>query len=255
MANKNVERFIEVYGPVAQQVSKEINVDPNVLLGQWGMESRWGQSEMAKKHYNVGGIKDFSGHGHEAKDNKTGSVDKYVKFEDPEVFADYYADYIKRQFPEVVGSGADVDAFTKALRPGTEGGYAQDKNYGPKLTNAFSLVNARMESAPAKNPYEETFGVGTPSAIEGAGAERDQGEGDQPAIVNKEDAALAGAGVGTLARRAAPRMRFITQPITTILLNVPRPGRWRRGIQSKMTKSPLSCAAVPIGTPSCMPRP
>jgi len=28
MANKNIAQFIETYGPVAQQVSKEINVDP-----------------------------------------------------------------------------------------------------------------------------------------------------------------------------------------------------------------------------------
>jgi flagellum-specific peptidoglycan hydrolase FlgJ len=52
---------------VALQVSKEIGVDPNLLLSQWGLESRWGQSEMAKTHNNVGGIKDFSGHGHEAR--------------------------------------------------------------------------------------------------------------------------------------------------------------------------------------------
>ena len=83
MANKNIEQFIATYGPVALQVSKEINVDPNVLLSQWGLESRWGQTEMAKKYNNLGGIKDFSGKGLEAKDNKTGSVDKYVKFEDP----------------------------------------------------------------------------------------------------------------------------------------------------------------------------
>ena len=53
MANKNIEQFVETYGPVAQQVGKQIGVDPSVLLSQWGVESRWGQSEMASKYFNV----------------------------------------------------------------------------------------------------------------------------------------------------------------------------------------------------------
>jgi hypothetical protein len=123
MSNKNIEQFVATYGPVAQQVSKEINVDPNVLLSQWGLESRWGQTEMAKKYNNLGGIKDFSGKGFEAKDNKTGSIDKYVKFEDPEVFGMYYADQIKRNFPLAINTGPDIGAFTRGLASGKKGSY------------------------------------------------------------------------------------------------------------------------------------
>ena len=142
MANKNVEQFVETYGPVAVQVSKEINVDPNVLLGQWGSESRWGQSDMAKKHHNLGGIKDFSGAGFEAKDNKTGSMDKYVKFEDPEVFGMYYADQIKRNFPGAVNTGPDVGAFTRGLATGKNGSYFQvsPEEYQISLTGAQSAI-------------------------------------------------------------------------------------------------------------------
>jgi hypothetical protein len=123
MSNKNIEEFISTYGPVAQQVSKQINVDPNLLLSQWGLESRWGQSEMAKKYFNLGGIKDFSGKGHEAKDNKTGSIDKYEKFEDPEIFGMFYADLIKRNFPLAVNTGDDLGAFTRGLASGKKGSY------------------------------------------------------------------------------------------------------------------------------------
>ena len=123
MANKNVEKFIETYGPVAMQVSKEINVDPNVLLSQWGLESRWGQTEMAKKYHNLGGIKDFSGSGFEAKDNKTGSKDKYVQFEDPEVFGMYYVDQIRRNFPGAINTGPDAGAFARGLAAGKRGSY------------------------------------------------------------------------------------------------------------------------------------
>jgi len=161
MANKNVEAFITTYGPVAQQVSKEINVDPNVLVGQWGMESRWGQSEMAKKYNNVGGIKDFSGTGHEAKDNKTGSVDKYVKFEDPEVFGMYYADQIKRNFPNAVNTGPDVGAFTRGLASGKKGSYFGNtpiEEYQSALTGAQNAIpqDKQLPFEPTAKPEGET---------------------------------------------------------------------------------------------------
>ena len=142
MANKNVNKFIAAYGPVAQQVSQEIGVDPNVLLGQWGMESRWGQTEMAKKYHNLGGIKDFSGAGFEAIDNKTGSKDKYVQFEDPEVFGMYYADMIKRNFPKAVNTGPDVGAFTRGLNSGTKGSYfgVAQEEYEKSLTGAQNAI-------------------------------------------------------------------------------------------------------------------
>jgi flagellar protein FlgJ len=142
MANKNIEQFIATYGPVAQQVSKEINVDPNVLLSQWGSESRWGQTDMAKKHHNLGGIKDFSGSGFEAKDNKTGSIDKYVKFEDPEVFGMYYTDQIKRNFPGAINTGPDIGAFTRGLATGKNGSYfgVTAKEYENSLTAAQSSI-------------------------------------------------------------------------------------------------------------------
>ena len=151
MANKNVEQFIETYGPVAIQVGKQINVDPNVLLSQWGLESRWGQTDMAKKHHNLGGIKDFSGNGFEAKDNKTGSVDKYVKFEDPEVFGMYYADQIKRNFPDAVNTGPDVGAFTRGLASGKKGSYFEisPEEYLKSLTNA-QLAMPESKEPPAK---------------------------------------------------------------------------------------------------------
>ena len=162
MANKNIAQFIETYGPVAMQVSKEINVDPNLLLSQWGLESRWGQSEMAKTHNNVGGIKDFSGHGHEAKDNKTGSTDKYVKFEDPEVFGMYYADQIKRNFPLAVNTGPDIGAFTRGLASGKNGSYfgVKPMEYEQTLSSFHSAIpeNKLLPFEPTAQPAEKPAG-------------------------------------------------------------------------------------------------
>ena len=198
MANKNIEQFIASYGPVAQQVSKEINVDPNILLSQWGLESRWGQTEMAKKYNNLGGIKDFSGKGLEAKDNKTGSVDKYVKFEDPEVFGMYYADQIKRNFPLAVNTGPDVGAFTRGLASGKRGSYFEisPQEYESSLASAQASIPENKAL-----PFEPTEGAAAPAPATPAPAEETDEERDarmQAAMdaQEKRQAQMIGAGTG-----------------------------------------------------------
>ena len=181
--------FIKEYGPIAQRIGSQLNVDPRIILAQFGLETGWGKS-VVPGTYNLGNIKS-AGAGVEATDNVTKTKDRYLKFEDPEVFADYYADYMKRQYPEVVGAGADVDAFTKALRPGQKGGYAEDTKYGPKLTNAFSLVSNRIESQPEENP----FGSG-PTEAQRMAEEPEPTPVERATVTNKEDAALIGAGAG-----------------------------------------------------------
>lgn len=203
----DVNVFIQQYGAVADRIGKELDVDPKILLAQFGIETGYGKS-IVPGTFNLGNIKSAN-KGVKAKDNATGSVDPYLKFEDADTFADYYVDYMKRRFPSVVGTGSDVTAFTAALRPGEQGGYAEDKNYGSKLSNGFSLINARMESAGAApvNPNDAIFGVGKPTV---ADEMRQSGFGEQQTpnvsmIGNKEDAALVGAGAGLLAGRVAQK--------------------------------------------------
>ena len=196
MANKNIEQFIATYGPVAQQVSKEINVDPNVLLSQWGLESRWGQTEMAKKYNNLGGIKDFSGKGLEAKDNKTGSVDKYVKFEDPEVFGMYYADQIKRNFPLAVNTGPDVGAFTRGLASGKNGSY-----FGIPVQEYESSLASAQASIPENQmlPFQATEGAAAPATAVPAQETDEQRDARMQADIDaqeKRQAQMIGAGTG-----------------------------------------------------------
>lgn len=207
MANKNIDQFIETYGPVAVQVSKEINVDPNVLLSQWGLESRWGQSEMAKTHHNVGGIKDFSGHGHEAKDNKTGSTDKYVKFEDPEVFGMYYADQIKRNFPLAVNTGPDIGAFTRGLSSGKNGSYfgVKPQEYEQTLSSFHSAIpeNKMLPFEPAAQPGEKPAEQsGDPVLVNAPPAPPPAADTSGASSGERLLGGAVGAGVGALASGA-----------------------------------------------------
>ena len=62
------------YLPLAQKESAKTGVAPDILLGQWGLETGWGKSIIPGTN-NLGNIKDFSGSGPRATDNMNGSVD------------------------------------------------------------------------------------------------------------------------------------------------------------------------------------
>jgi flagellum-specific peptidoglycan hydrolase FlgJ len=117
MAEKNKytpESFVKEYAPIAQRIGDQIDVDPAILLAKFGLETGWGKSVIPNS-YNLGNIKDFSGSGISAVDNSTKKADKYVQFQDPEVFADYYVDLIQRLYPNAIGAKSDMDKFAAGL--------------------------------------------------------------------------------------------------------------------------------------------
>jgi len=151
------KEFVKIYGPVADQVSKDIGVDPRVILGQWGMETRWG-SAMIGEH-NLGNIKDLSGKGKRAEDKKEGSNDSYLSFESPEGFGQYYSDYMRRGFPNAVGAGADIPKFTTGLASGVNGSYfgkTKPEEYQTALTggyNSAAKIYGQGDEESKPNPF------------------------------------------------------------------------------------------------------
>jgi len=139
MANDHVKMFAEEYGPIAEQVSKQTGIAPSLLLAQWGMESKYGRSPAGQ--FNFGNIKDLSGTGKEATDNKTKSVDKYLNFESPEAFGDYYANLMRRLYPKALNTGADITKYTEGLRNGVKGSYFEDPNYEDVVRGAYKVVS------------------------------------------------------------------------------------------------------------------
>jgi flagellum-specific peptidoglycan hydrolase FlgJ len=140
-------RFARTYRAAAERAGKALGVDPDVLLGQWGLETRWGQAIIPGTH-NLGNIKDFSGRGVAAVDSQTGSLDKYRAFASPAEFADQYAALIQRRYPAAVGAGAHAGKFGTALKAG---GYAEDANYAAKLQASYRVVageRAPLEALP-----------------------------------------------------------------------------------------------------------
>ena len=190
--------FIQEYGPIADKIGAEIGVDPKIILAKFGLETGWGKSVIPGT-YNLGNIKDFSGAGVKAYDKREKSRDAYMKFEDPETFAAYYTDFMKRMYPKAIGAGSDVEAFTSGLNQGVRGSYATAENYPDAIRNAYSLVNARIESMPKE---ENPFGSG-PTEAETIAGEPEPPRVEQSAITDKADAALVGAGTGLVAGKIA----------------------------------------------------
>lgn len=136
-ATRTPSDFASAYGGAAKRAGDKLGVDPNVLLGQWGLETGWGKSVVPGTN-NLGNIKDMTGSGVAATDNMTGSKDKYRSFATPDDFADHYADLISRKYQGAVGSGSDASKFAGAL---TAGGYAEDPNYAAKIQAAHRMVS------------------------------------------------------------------------------------------------------------------
>jgi hypothetical protein len=132
----SVQSFVDTYRPVAEQAGKELNVDPGILLGQWGLETGYGKS-IIPDTYNLGNIKDFSGKGVQATDNVTKSKDFYKKYSSAEEFGKDYANLIKTKYPKAVGAGSDVDKFTAGLK-----GYAEDPEYPTKVGSAYKQIGS-----------------------------------------------------------------------------------------------------------------
>jgi flagellum-specific peptidoglycan hydrolase FlgJ len=160
----NPQEFVKAYGPIAEQVGKEIGVDPRVILGQWGMETRWG-SAMIGEH-NLGNVKDPSGKGKRAEDKREGSNDPYLSFENPQGWAQYYSDFIKRGYPNAVGAGSDISKFTEGLAKGVNGSYfgkTKPEEYQTALTGGYdsaAKIYGQSEGEEKKpNPF------GEPSAL------------------------------------------------------------------------------------------
>jgi hypothetical protein len=129
----DIQGFIQQYAPVAASVSQRIGVAPDVLLGQWGLETGWGKSVIPGTN-NLGNVK---GQGVTATDNQTGSSDQYRSYPDPQAFGNDFANLISNNYQGAVGAGSNANAYGKALKAG---GYAEDGNYVNKLSSAVGMV-------------------------------------------------------------------------------------------------------------------
>ncbi|UIF90836.1 PLxRFG domain-containing protein [Cupriavidus sp. UYPR2.512] len=183
--------FIRDNSALAERVGADLDVDPDALIGQWGLETGWGKSVIPGTN-NLGNIKDFSGKGAAATDNMTGSRDRYRQYASLDDFGNDYTGLIGRKYPGAIGSGSDPRRFATALKAG---GYAEDPAYVDKMVAAAEAVK-RIRGT-LNPPKERPASVSYFNPAEQPGASPADFERD----TRRTDAArAAGATVGDLAR-------------------------------------------------------
>lgn len=144
----DVKGFVAAYMPAAQKAALSLGVQPEMLLGQWGLETGWGKSIVPGTN-NLGNIKDFRGGGVTAKDNQNGSVDKYRAFDSTDSFADHHASLLSRKYPNTVGAKTPEE-FAKGLD-----GYAEDPKYRTKLASAIGMVSKVKQGGSDTKPFAQ----------------------------------------------------------------------------------------------------
>jgi hypothetical protein len=220
MANDHVKMFTEEYSPIAVQVSKQTGIAPSVLLAQWGMESDYGRKPVG--HFNFGNVKDLSGTGNEGVDNKTKSKDKYLNFESPEAFGDYYANLMRRLYPNALNTGTDIAKYTEGLRNGVKGSYFEDPNYEDAIRGAYKVTSnfySDADGGPKQGNPNNPFAAGVPLADKAREATEAEEEKKEPTTLAEKASALFnevepayGAVAGAVANVAGSK--FVKPPLT-----------------------------------------
>lgn len=133
---QNPVEFTQTVMPAAEKAGGILGVDPKLLVAQWGLETGWGKGVPGTNNY--GNIKGTTGTA--ARDNQTGTVDKYRNYATIDDFADHFTSLVMKNWPGAVGAGTDVAKFVTGLKAGKPGGYAEDKNYLDKLLGAYNNI-------------------------------------------------------------------------------------------------------------------
>jgi hypothetical protein len=244
MATDHVKMFAEEYAPIAVQVSQQTGIAPSVLLAQWGMETDYGRKSVG--HFNLGNIKDMSGAGTPATDNKTKSKDKYVNFESPEAFGDYYSHMMRRLYPNALNAGTDISKYAEGLRTGVKGSYAEDENYEDAIRGAHKTTIGFY-----KDP-EEIATVKPMTEGERIKIERQEaGTTDEPPkpepkeTIDPTTGAIAGAGFSALGQIPFDPQMPAKAPDLTSLEDAAKKAKVRADIAEKRLQQRMS-STTPI---------
>ena len=221
-----VAAFVQENLPIAMEVSKRIGASPELILGQWGLETGWGKSVIPGTN-NLGNIKDPSGRGPRAFDKAEGSNDSYRAFGTKDDFGNGFADLMGLdRYKGAIGAGSDPGKYFTGLK---KGGYATDPDYIQKGVAAAKMVagalgsslDAGTQSAPSGGEYYTPKNKGRHAGVS-AGA-----EGAKLSDYFKELAASAidavGSGVQFVGEGAAAVANEVTDSEDYVGKNILKP--------------------------------
>ncbi|QDR80243.1 glucosaminidase domain-containing protein [Sporomusa termitida] len=149
------------YQAMAQSVAAKTGIPAELIYGQLYHESGGFNSQLARENNNFGGLTQVEFNG---EDNKQpDGSNYYMKFDNPEKFADYYANYLKKYAEDGILEAKTPEEYAAALK---RGGYYTDsvENYTAgikggmsKYTGASGQVTARQPDTAIPEPPKVEF--------------------------------------------------------------------------------------------------
>ena len=161
------EDYVEKLMPLAEKYSKELGVEPRVLLAQSALETGWGKHVIRYSNgvntHNLFNIKaDGRWDGPRAvvptlEYDRGRPVSEYAAFRSYPNFEASFADYVdflksSPRYQQALGNVGDSPAFVKALHAA---GYATDPKYSQKINKIMSNEVMGGVSGSLKNPVEQ----------------------------------------------------------------------------------------------------
>lgn len=148
----NATLYVARMRPYADQASAATGLPADVILAQWGVETGWGTSNLARNHNNHGGIKWVGGRS-KFQAYESGSFAGYKSI------ADFVADYSRvlnlsyyAHVRAAARAGASPGQVALALgnSPYDEGEYAIGGVKGQKIVLALGQFGGQTVAQPAK---------------------------------------------------------------------------------------------------------
>lgn len=100
------QRFIDTWAPYAEEAGRALGVSPNIILGQWALESNWGRSGTMSAANNMGGIMDPG-------------TQRLTQYADPQAFTNAYIHTLMNpRFAGALGAGTNAGQFISSLGRG-----------------------------------------------------------------------------------------------------------------------------------------
>ena len=133
--------FANQWAPYAQEAGATLGVDPNVILGQWALESGYGTNSATTQNNNPGAIMSGS---------------SPASYASQQAFEQYYVNTIANDFPNAVGSGSNAVAFSNALASGVNGSYfgsgTNAATYAAGILGAEGNLTGNVSSSSTSSP-------------------------------------------------------------------------------------------------------
>ena len=151
-----IPNFAATYGPLAAQAGASLGVDPNIILGQWGLESGYG-TNTASQGYNVGSIM---------------SQGQPLSYASPSAFESAYVNTIQSDFPGAVGAGSNALAFANGLGNGAFGSYFGNQSptsYALGISGAEANLSGSSAAGASTSPVGATSATAAPAGNAGCG--------------------------------------------------------------------------------------